>query len=399
MTERTDNHEGRKPLRPAYEDRPASERVKAIFRGEVRHLPLVDRVHLAEVLRSRVDELIAPTNLDVAIARVQFMTFVRATERASFTAHRDWYAAQADKTGLYSSQTLRTKFGGQDGSWEHVKQLLGAVAREDVTTGRLLKDSKEHREQALLQAITMYARDCDPLPRLERFLVWCDGQLTRHDPVAGGPLPRTGCQINRLFDSWPGLLDSAGLHDAARAARERTATFSASDKECLEFVNRAAGELRDSELSAPMFAHWRTALCASSSVDPRTVPTADAIEQRFGGWPCALHAAGLLTLEQFALRQGGYLRLGAEVAHATLAAALIECGQDASLPRVASWRKQLVAHAARDGDLLLVQTPDTLARIVGARSWSKAKENAAAWHAAGGTPQAGVIRNDLRREA
>lgn len=380
-------------LRPQDPEHRASARVRAVW-SDVQHIDQAGMAFLSDVLRERLAGLIAPADDQVGVGQVTFTRFVRDSGRDSCAAYGQWRKQQADREELFSPRELRRIFGGPAGSWTVVKQTLGAAAVEDVTVARLLRACATSRSAVLIEAVRAYCSSVAAPHTEQGFVTWCSEQLQSPQPLVIGDLPRQAVQIHREFGSWPGLLRAASLDNEATVAEERLRVVELTTSEILELLREFADGRPIRKCHAGALDRWLKGL-PDARFAPSRRPNSTWIEKKLGGLPRAFYLAGAFTVEDFANRLGGQLDLDDEVMLATLAAAITDEDPNPTRNTVDRWRTSMIARAAADGHLLLIPSTDTLCRRLGGRRWPNALRAVHEWLAGGGTPQAGVIRDDL----
>lgn len=290
----------------------------------------------------------------------------RSESRAPLSKRRftAWRREHPDRASIPSATFVENTFGG----WAKAMDALGVRPAADHRARRLRSlGTRPSNDQVLADLGRCGAELGLRRLRFSDYRRWAlDQERAGRGPEALLVSPNT---FSSRFGSFPRALLAAGLEPAGRGPSGRTSDHTR--ERLIACLREAAGARRGSgALTIADYERWRAERIehARGAGEWLAVPGTHAIRRRFGSWPGALAAAGLVSARRAAHNARGR---GRQMSSEQIAAGLIdaarELGDRLSFAGYEHWR------TARVRDLSRPRPPSRslIHRKVG--SWSRAR--------------------------
>jgi hypothetical protein len=278
-----------------------------------------------------------------------------------------WLAAQSQPEQWLTSRQIRTCFG----SWSDAVQEAGLEPSLDPLASKRRGVAGAFSEDELIAALRACSTALGGRPlTLAAYREWVRNELRRPGAErSASRLPVAAAAFKRVFGSWadavvaatneehgsgPGGPSTTPVRDAGvRPAGAQAGRYS--DDEVVSALRTWAAAMgRDTALTVAAFVKWRAEssrrIDRSDAGSMGPIPKSDTCFERFGGWPEALTAAGLMRSEALARERCANPRdWGAPELTAAFVLYLTEC-PDAARGAVSGnsymrWRRKRLSQA------------------------------------------------------
>jgi hypothetical protein len=310
--------------------------------------------------------------------------FYRATGQISTGAY-DSYRDEHPELDLPSRTALRNAVGGR---WLDLQSKLGVALGVDATARALTAQGPAYLPEEITGPFRAWASGIEGELVPSHFFRWAGDEMKRV-PRRWPRIPRSQDPIDRVFDSWQGLLDAEGYGHRGRGslngAPQRAHAASADEytaETCHEMVRIAARSMSGRWLSHGAHDRWakktRSEMRAVGTAV--RIPSADTIVKVCEStWPQVLVDAGVAEEAMAALQSGTSFELPEVLLWQAFASAIAECGEQLSTREYINWKDEQLVRAARMGRSIWLPCCSTLETRLGDGSWLRARARVIEW--------------------
>jgi hypothetical protein len=306
----------------------------ALF-GVARELPVAER----RVLLSAIDGRLHGVGGERARLALEVL---RRCEReigqtVSKRRYERWREAHSERDTLPSSTYVANSLGG---SWARAMDAAGVAPAVEHATLRWHRQGPAPTDEEVLQELRCCARELRADFAFGEYRAWALAQRAE-SPSRRGLLIHPTSFIRR-FGSFAQARIAAGLGESGRHRGPRGSHAEYTSEACIAFLRAAAREARTRMLGVADYTRWRRAQLedARSRGIWRPIPEWKIPRDRFGTWPRALAAAGLVSTEEAAqYHRGQGQRVPDEHIAKWLCAAAVALGPGMTSHAYKQWRQ------------------------------------------------------------
>jgi hypothetical protein len=309
----------------------------ALF-GVARELPAADRRVLLSAIDGRLHGVAGER------ARVALEVLRRCEretqETVSKRRYERWRDAHPERGSLPSSTYVANSLGG---SWARAMDAAGVAPSIEHAAFRWHRQGPSPSDQEVLDELGRCAQEMRVDFTFGEYREWALAQRAS-DPDRRGLLISPSTFIAR-FGSFTQARVAAGLGESGRHRGPRGNRTEYTPEACIAMVRAAARDARTTLLSANAYMAWRVAQIEDARRRGlwRPIPEWKLVRDRFGSWPKALLAAGLITPEKAAeYRRGQGRRMPDDHIAKWLCAAATELGPGMTGYAYKRWRQKQI---------------------------------------------------------
>jgi hypothetical protein len=266
----------------------------ALF-GVARELPAAER----RVLLSAIDGRLHGVRGERARLALEVL---RRCEReigqtVSKRRYERWREAHPERDTLPSSTYVANSLGG---SWARAMDAAGVTPAVEHATLRWHRQGPAPTDEEVLEELRRCAQELRVDFVFAEYRTWALAQRAEN-PGRRGLLIHATSFIRR-FGSFTQARIAAGLGESDRHRGPRGNHAEYTHEACVTFLRAAAREARTRMLSVSDYQRWRAAQLEDARRRGawRPIPDWKIPRDRFGSWPRALAAAGLISAEEAA---------------------------------------------------------------------------------------------------
>lgn len=266
----------------------------ALF-GVVRELPASER----RVLLSAIDGRLHGVGGERARLALEVL---RRCEReigqsVSKRRYERWREAHPERKMLPSSTYVANSLGG---SWARAMDTAGVTPAVEHTTLRWHRQGPAPTDEEILEELRCCARELRVDFAFGEYRAWAL-ERRAENPSRRGLLIHPLSFI-RHFGSFAQARIAAGLGESGRHRGPRGSHAEYTSEACIAFLRAAAREAHTRMLGVADYTRWRSAQLEDARRRGiwRPIPEWKIPRDRFGTWPRALAAAGLVSAEEAA---------------------------------------------------------------------------------------------------
>jgi hypothetical protein len=208
-----------------------------------------------------------------------------------------WRENHPERKSLPSSTYVANSLGG---SWARAMDAAGVAPAVEHATFRWHRQGPAPADREVLGELRRCAQERGPDFTFGEYRVWALAQRAA-DPGRRGLLISPSTFITR-FGSFAQARLAAGLGESGRHRGPRASHAEYSREACLTVLQAAARDAHGRMLSARVYMRWRTDQLEDARRRGiwRPVPEWKIVRDRFGSWPAALAAGGIISSEKAA---------------------------------------------------------------------------------------------------
>ena len=206
-----------------------------------------------------------------------------------------WREAHLECTTLPSSTYVANSLGG---SWARAMDAAGVTPAVEHTTLRWHRQGPAPSDEQVLDELRSCARELRVDFAFGEYRAWALQQRQKNPSRLGLLIHPTS--FIRRFGSFAQARIAAGLGESDRHRGPRGSHAEYTAEACTAFLRAAAREARTRMLGVAEYNRWRSAQLEDAKRRGvwRPIPEWKIPRDRFGTWPCALAAAGLISPEE-----------------------------------------------------------------------------------------------------